>query len=273
MPSPFPGMDPFLEAADLWSDFHRDFVGELHQSLGRGLAEWYEAITRRRQYTMDDTGAAKPYVEDFIEVRERTSGKPVTLIDVLSPANKMADEGRRAYHVSRREGIEAGANLVEVDLILQGRPTLEYSREGLAAWHYAVTLTRTNHRERFEIFTSTLQKRLPRFRLPLSSDDRDMVIDLQTAFARCYDRGCFSSRIDYELEPQPLLAEEDHRWLDETLTLKGLRAPVPPNEQVAIAAYYLWEQEGRPRGRDREHWLEARRQLRKGMAGAPTDVK
>jgi hypothetical protein len=35
-----------------------------------------------------------------------------------------------------------------------------------------------------------------------------------------------------------------------------------PNEfEVAHLAYAIWEQEGRPHGRDQQHWLEAERLL------------
>jgi DUF2934 family protein len=40
-------------------------------------------------------------------------------------------------------------------------------------------------------------------------------------------------------------------------------------EEIALAAYCLWEQEGRPQGRDVEHWLRAEdvlRQARKHVA-------
>jgi hypothetical protein len=30
---PFPGMDPFIEARGLWSDFHASLIVELHPSL------------------------------------------------------------------------------------------------------------------------------------------------------------------------------------------------------------------------------------------------
>ena len=39
----------------------------------------------------------------------------------------------------------------------------------------------------------------------------------------------------------------------------------PASAEVAALAYALWLQEGRPHGRDREHWAEAERQL--GVCG------
>jgi len=37
--------------------------------------------------------------------------------------------------------------------------------------------------------------------------------------------------------------------------------PPPDLERIRTRAYQIWEQEGRPHGRDREHWHEAERQL------------
>jgi len=36
----------------------------------------------------------------------------------------------------------------------------------------------------------------------------------------------------------------------------------PTQEQIARRAYEIFEQRGRPEGRDQEHWLEAEAQLR-----------
>jgi hypothetical protein len=159
----------------------------------------------------------------LIEVRQRNDGRLVTLVDVVSPANKTTGAGRAAYLDKRREGKSASANLVELDLVLQGQPTLEYSRDGLPDWDYAVTVTRSTQPERYEIYTATLQKRLPRFRLPLAADDRDTVLDLHTAFTRCYDQGGFAAKIDYRRDPTTALNSEDRQWLNEVLRQQKLR--------------------------------------------------
>jgi hypothetical protein len=36
----------------------------------------------------------------------------------------------------------------------------------------------------------------------------------------------------------------------------------PTDEEIALAAYRLWLQEGCPQGRDKLHWQRAREQLR-----------
>src|SRR5262249_39252306 len=107
--------------------------------------------------------------------------------------------------------------------VLQGQPMLDYSREGLPEWDYAVTVTRSTQPERYEIYTATLQKRLPRFRLPLASDDRDTVLDLHAAFTRCYDQGNFVAKIDYQRDPTTSLDDADREWLDDLLRQQKLR--------------------------------------------------
>ncbi len=252
-PSPFPGMDPYLEDPALWPDFHRIFVVSLYQLLLPGLIDRYRACV----------------AEKDLEVRQRSDDRLVTLVQVVSPANKLTRDGRQAYLARRGAGRSAGASLVEIDLVLQGQPTLDYSRAGLPHWDYAVTVVRAIQPERYEIYTTTLQKRLPRFRLPLAADDRDTVLDLQSVFTRTFAEGNFAARIDYASDPPGPLRDDDRRWLDELLVKHGLRGPMPPHEEIARAAYRLWEEEGRPQGRDRQHWQQALACLRR-RAGDPS---
>src|SRR5258708_12454227 len=41
MKSPFPGMDPFIEAFDLWGDFHDKLIGDLERVLSERVPERY----------------------------------------------------------------------------------------------------------------------------------------------------------------------------------------------------------------------------------------
>jgi hypothetical protein len=261
-------MDPYLEDPALWPAFHHQLVMCLYQTLLPGLVDRYRARVSQRRYTTAAGQGAEEHQEDYFEVRQRSDGRLVTLVDVVSPANKTTAEGRAAYLEVRRGAKEAGANVVEIDLVSQGRPTLEYSRDGLPDWDYAVTVTRSTQPERYEIYTATLQKRLPRFRLPLAADDRDTVLDLQPAFQRCYLEGGYFDHIDYLRGPPVPLKEGGRRWLRDLLRDKGLREWSPFDEEIAVAAYYLWEKEGRPHGRDQEHWRRAAEQLKRQAGGA-----
>jgi hypothetical protein len=220
-------MDPYLEDAQLWPTFHSHLVSCLYQILLPGLVDRYRARISQRRYTTEQalftSVIREEHEEEFIEIRHRRDGRLITLIDVVSPTNKTQPGGRAAYLCTRSAGKSAQANLVEIDLVLQGEPTLDYSRENLPPWDYAVTVTRATHPEKHEIYTSTLKKRLPRFRLPLAADDRDTVLDLHVAFTRCFEQGGFASLIDYSKDPTTLTESAQRAWVDDLLHQHDLR--------------------------------------------------
>lgn len=228
MPSPFPGMDPFLEEEKLWPAFQHQLVTWLYQILLPNLVDRYRARVAQLHYTTEQplftSIVREEHHEDYIEIRQRSNGRLVTLISTVSIANKTSASGRQAYMEKRREGRSAAANLVEIDLLLQGQPMLEYSREGLPEWDYAVTVTRASQPERYEIYTATLRKPLPRFRLPLAGDDRDLIVELQKAFSRAYDQGGFAGQLVYQRDPAVSLENEDRKWVDELLKQQKLRS-------------------------------------------------
>jgi hypothetical protein len=274
-------MDPYLEDEQLWPAFHQELVNNLRASLLPGLLDRYQCRVGYRCYhvepTSDASAASGERREPYVEIFDRSDGKLTSQIDVVCPANKTTAGGRESYLEKRKEGKAQSASMVEIDLVLQGKPMLEYSREGLPDWDYAVTVTRSTVPDRFEIYTATLQKRLPRFRLPLRSDDRDTVVDLQTLFTRTYDDGGFAAKIDYQRDPVAPLTSEDRLWLDDLLKQQKLRssdhlsegtsAGIPgtalSQEKIAVAAYYLWRQEGCQQGRDEEYWQRAIEQLKR----------
>jgi hypothetical protein len=220
-------MDPFLEDDKIWPAFHHQMVACLYQIVLPGLVDRYRARVCQRAYQSEQplftSIIREQHAEEFIEIRQRADNRLVTLIDVVSPTNKTRPQGRGAYLETRKQARASNASVVEIDLVLQGEPMLDYSRDGLPEWDFAITVTRCSQPDRYEIYTTTLQKRLPRFKIPLAADDRDTVLDLQAAFSRCYDQGNFSASIDYTREPPPKLPEDDAHWLGEVLRLQKLR--------------------------------------------------
>jgi hypothetical protein len=263
-------MDPYLEDEALWPWFQQMLVQCLHHILPPNLFDRYRSRVSQRRYVTEEQSAAsglcKELHEDYLEICQQSDGRLITLVDVVSPANKATPAGRKAYLDQRREAKNDKANIVEIDLVLQGQPTLEYSRDGLPHWNYAITVTRATQPDRYEIYITTLQKKLPRFRLPLAPDDRDTVIDLQWAFTRCFEQGGFAEKIDYRRNPPAQLAEGDRRWMERLLMEKKLRECQPADEEIAHAAYLLWEEDGCVHGRDREHWFRAIEQLKEARS-------
>ncbi|HEY7308008.1 MAG TPA: DUF4058 family protein [Gemmataceae bacterium] len=50
MKSPFPGMDPYIEARGLWEDFHDDLINELKRALADAAPSQYVVRTGERSY-------------------------------------------------------------------------------------------------------------------------------------------------------------------------------------------------------------------------------
>jgi len=150
--------------------------------------------------------------------------------------------------------------------VLQGQPTLDYSRDGLPAWNYARHgWCGPSSRSGYEIYTANAGKAAtPGSALPLAPNERDVRARLAACLQPLLRRGgaTSSGSTTGPRTPAVPLGEEDHRWLDALLTARSLRSSAPTYDQVARAAYRLWEQEGRPHGRDQEHWYQALEQLR-----------
>jgi hypothetical protein len=52
MKSPFPGMDPYIEACGLWEDFHGHLIQKIYESVASDLPEGYFAQTGTRAYVV-----------------------------------------------------------------------------------------------------------------------------------------------------------------------------------------------------------------------------
>lgn len=229
MPNPFPGMDPFLEHPKVWPGFQHHLVASLYQLLLPGLVDRYRARVVARQYTAEmplfTSVVKEDHAEEYIEVRSRADGRLVTLVEVVGVGNKTTPAGRQAYLAQRAGALAARAGVVEVDLLTLGRPTLDYNRDGLPDYQYAVTVTRGAAPDRFEIYTATVAKRLPKFKLPLAADDRDTVVDLQVAVARAHDQGGFAGQVDYAgpLPPDGKLPADARAWVADWLKKQNVR--------------------------------------------------
>jgi hypothetical protein len=66
---------------------------------------------------------------------------------------------------------------------------------------------------------------LPKFKVPLASDDRDALLDLQDVFRRAYDQGSFGRQINYAIDPPPevKMADDMRQWVETMLKQQKMR--------------------------------------------------
>ncbi|HKI31183.1 MAG TPA: DUF4058 family protein [Gemmataceae bacterium] len=70
MKSPFPGMDPYIEACDLWGDFHNRLIAAICSTLSEALPRGYVARVSKRSYIVlvESEEKAERYFEPDVKV-------------------------------------------------------------------------------------------------------------------------------------------------------------------------------------------------------------
>jgi hypothetical protein len=171
--------------------------------------------------------ADEPVTETFIEIIDIGSGRRVvTVMEILSPANKRPGAGQDLYLKKQRELLDGQVSLVEIDLLRAGQSVLSVEARRIPRTHrtpYRVVVRRGWLPLQAEVYALPLRERLPAIRVPLRETDADVPLDLQPLLDRCYDNGGYQDDLDYEAEPDPPLEGDDAAWVDAHLREKGHR--------------------------------------------------
>lgn len=261
MPSPFPGMNPYLENPQLWPEVHNRLIVAISDVLVPQLLPKYRVALEKRVYQSDGDNAiligipdvtvqrlpsqttsptsnvavaaplTKPlqvtvpmqmeFREGYLEVREIATKEVVTVIEVLSPTNKRTGQGREIYEEKRQQVLASRTHLVEIDLLRAGQPMPVFGNNIQGS--YRILVSRGNRRPRAELYIFNLPDEIPAFPLPLRTGDVEPVVDLQALIGGVYDRSGYDFVIDYSGEPVPPLSEADAAWANALLREKELR--------------------------------------------------
>jgi len=158
--------------------------------------------------------------EARLEIVEVQSKSLVTVIELLSPTNKIAgSEGRRSFLKKRREILGSDVNWVEIDLLRAGLP----SKPPRVASDYRVLIAKGPENWKGRFWPIHVRQSLPVIGIPLRDPDPDAALDLGAVLRTAYDRAAYDLSIDYAKAPDPPLNAEDAKWADELLREKGLR--------------------------------------------------
>jgi len=258
MKSPFPGMDPYLEK--YWGDVHTRLIilccNQLQRQLPVGLRASVEETVRiddaesdSKTYVPDVSVSARDpwaaelpgsgsalavaepviipadaFTDRHIEIVSTTSGHRIcTVIEVLSPSNKVGEQGRSRYLQKRDDYIRSGTNVVEIDLLRSG-PFLPITPEipiaPVPRKTYFARVYRASWPQ-WEIYPIGLRDRLPAFRIPLRRSDLDVVLDLQGAIEAAYEEGAYERAVDYSGPLAPPLEADDAQWVNELVAQRG----------------------------------------------------
>ncbi len=260
--SPFPGMDPYLEAPGLWPDVHSSLIGIFREQLSPLLAPKYVAELDTQviiDYIADDppdtviaipdvavtqapgssaktvtatptTAAplrlvvpmAAPTRHISVYIRLRENEKLVAAIELLSPTNKRSGENRQKYLKKRMSYFETGIHLVEIDLL---RKWPRMPLEGiLPESAYLVMVSNAYERPVCDVWPIGLRQPLPVLSVPLLKPDPPVSLDIGQALRTAYERARYDLRIDYMASTSPPLSPTDAEW---AATLPAESANIP----------------------------------------------
>ncbi len=262
MPSPFPGVDPYVEAQGRWQDFHHKFITFWSDTLNERLPDGYVSVVEEEMRLMHEPGGGprKPYPDvaitrnptgrrdsaqgsvglatlepvtnllvkglmeempaAWIEIRKLPQLSLVTVIELLSPTNKVG-RGRVEYLEKRDEYIERPVHIIELDLLVDGHRLPMQHRLAPGGFHAIVS--RAERRPGSDVYSWTIRDPLPAVPIPLSAPDPDILLELGPPCTMAYDRGRYRQLLRYR-EPLDLtLAAEDRAWAEGIASTIGER--------------------------------------------------
>ncbi|MFQ5859608.1 MAG: DUF4058 family protein [Anaerolineae bacterium] len=250
MPSPFPGMDPFLEDPIEWGGVHTRLINSISDDLADFISPHFFVKIEERVYiiTPDDPDR-RPIVPDvyavtgqraeqpvamagvitaptlieplydveirdrYIEILDARNREVVTTIEVLSPYNKApGTQGREAFLRKRKTVMTSKVHWIEIDLLRAGERPPEVAGNS----DYYALLKRGGVAGPFEVWYFDLRDRLPTIAIPLRPPFEDVPLDVQSAFDNVYARGHYAESTDYSGNPPlPHLRPADVAWVEE----------------------------------------------------------
>ncbi|MCU0544054.1 MAG: DUF4058 family protein [Oscillatoriaceae cyanobacterium Prado104] len=262
MPSPFPGVDPYLEHPDFWPGIHNLLIAEIARFLSPQLRPKYRVAVEVRMYetsgenslavgipditiqrrstasnpSMPNVAVLSPAVqpvkvtlpipeivrEAYLAIKQVEKKEVVTTIEILSPTNKRSGKGREMYEKKREQILGSRTHLIEIDLLRRGEPMPVFGNNINSL--YRILVCRGNRLPSGDMYAFNLQNSIPAFPVPLRPEDVEPIVDLQQLFNQVYDIAGYDMEIDYSREPIPPLSETDTVWADVWLRDRGLRS-------------------------------------------------
>jgi hypothetical protein len=147
--------------------------------------------------------------DTYLQINERRSRDVLTVVQMLSPANKRRNSVDRAQYLAKRATVMSSrTSLVEIDLLRGGEPPPVEDRPDCC---YSVLVSRADEQPDAGFWPIALADRLPVIPIPLRPPHPDARLDLQELLNRVYDEAGYEFDV-YDGPPQPPLSAEDAAW-------------------------------------------------------------
>jgi hypothetical protein len=260
MPSPFPGMNPYLEHEDAWHNFHVLFPTVGMQQLERHIGPNYFVKADENVYIHELSGDERRLLgrPDLFttEAPDSAGGHgPAAALLAAAPAPQSvrlpAVDVERVPYIEIRDARDRRlVSVIELlspsnkapgedrDQYLTKRKAILASQAHLVeidllrggrrmpladpvSGDYGVLVSRYPDRPQAHWYPIGLRERLPVIPVPLGDDDPPVPLDLQEIVHTLYDT-CGFRKYMYQTPPRPPLSAEDAAWA-ESLIPSGVR--------------------------------------------------
>ena len=258
MPTPFPGMDPYLERTGMWRQVHTGLIVDIQKFLTPLLRPKYQAAVEQQTYlSLSDTeqlagvpdvlavapSTTQPdervlagqiaenagtyvvdmpmpdeIVERYLEIRDVLTGEAITEIEILSPSNKLSD--REKYERKRLRILGSMTNLVEIDLLRIGNPMAV--KGDIPQSHYRIIVSHFDNRPQAKIHLFGVRDPIPNISIPLRVGDEEPLLLLNDILHTLYDQAGYDSFIDYSEQPVPPLSGKDYEWAKQLVAAESI---------------------------------------------------
>jgi hypothetical protein len=160
-------------------------------------------------------------VDRWVQIIDTGAGnRVVTAIEILSPSNKAVGPSNERYRKKIEKYINAGVNLVEIDLLRSSRNRLIVNSNllpRLRAAAYAVCIWRVTRALKISVIPIQLRSPLPTIPIPCRETDAEVPLSLQDLIDQIYIDGGHDD-IDYSKPLREPLSPADAAWAAELVT-------------------------------------------------------
>jgi hypothetical protein len=271
MPTPFPGMDPYLERPGLWVQVHTNLIVDIQRFLAPLLRPRYHVAVEQYTYL-----SVLPPDEQLVGIPDALVFAPDesendVAVAVAPSVSVQALEGElpmpETLVPQRYLKIHDAANSDVITVIEILSPSNKNSREGRAQYErkrlkvlnsstnlveidltrigkpfpmkvkgksdYRIVLSRSTQRPKADIYLFGIRDRIPDFPIPLRTGETEPILPLNQILHELYDLGSYDLVANYHQVPEPPLPETDAKWVAQRLTEKILANLARTEESIS----------------------------------------
>ncbi len=260
MPTPFPGMDPYLERPGIWQQVHADLIVDIRRFLTpRVRPRYYVAIEQHTYLTILPPLDSRVGVPDVLVVSSPDDAAPAASSTVSMSSSSVypivaelpqPEEVHHRYLEIRDTETHVVITTLEIlspanKVGHEGRQKYEDKRlkllssltnlveidllrtgEPLPMYisqhnDYRMIVSRHHQRPRADVYLFSVRQPIPDIPIPLQPGETEPILHLNRLLHDLYDQGSYDLMIDYHQPPVPPLNEQDKTWAQGFLETRG----------------------------------------------------